>query len=377
MSQNSLKINFIIPFKSLTGGIKVVLEYANQLTDLGHEVTVIYPLLPYYFGDRKFSLRERWWQLRGLIANLIRGNRIHWFALKSKLKRVPWVANYFLPEGDIVVATAWPTAHSVAKLPAQKGRKFYFVQSYEIWHGPKDRIDASYRLPLKKIVIASWLKKLMQEKFGDDHSELITNGVNLTEFFNEDKRFHTPPRVLVMYHDLEIKGFNDALQAIELVRQHHPDLQLVVFGATAATGLPSGTEFHLKPMGEALRRLYCSCDIFVSASWLEGCQLPPMEAMACQCAVVASNVGGIPDYAIAGETALVFEPKDIRGMADQIIYLLDHPEELKRISLAGYNHIRNFTWEKCARKMERIFLDELGLSNAGQDQVAIWQNRDR
>lgn len=362
MPKKSLKINFIIPFKSLTGGIKVVLEYANQLTDLGHEVIVIYPLVPYYFGNKRFCLKDRWWQLRGLIANLIRGNRIHWFALKAKLKRVPWVANYFLPDADIVVATAWPTAHSVANLSARKGHKFYFVQSYEIWQGPKDRIDASYRLPFKKIVIASWLKKLMCEKFGDDQAELITNGVNLTEFFNEDKQFNQPPRVLVMYHDLEIKGFADALQAIELVRKRHPVFQLVVFGATAATGLPREAEFHLKPMGETLRRLYCSCDIFVSPSWLEGCQLPPMEAMACQCAVVASNVGGIPDYAIAGETALVFEPKDIRAMADHIVYLLEHPDELKRVALAGYHHINNFTWEKCASKMERIFLDELILS---------------
>ncbi len=362
MPPKSLKINFIIPFKSLTGGIKVVLEYANQLTELGHEVKVIYPFIPYYFGEKKFNFKDRWWQLRGLLANAIRGNRIHWFKLKAKLTRIPWITDYFLPDADIVVATAWPTAHSVAKLSNNKGRKFYLIQGYEIWQGPKDRIDASYRLPLKKIVISSWLKKVMQEKFGDDCVQLIGNGVNLEEFYNEDKRFNHPPRVLLMYHDLEIKGFKDAMQAIQLVRHKRPDFKLVMFGAKSGNGLPKDGEFHLKPVGEQLRRLYCSCDIFASASWLEGCQLPPMEAMACQCAVVASNVGGIPEYAIAGETALVFEPRDIRTMANHIIYLLDHPEELKRISFAGYNHIKNFTWETCASKMERFFLDELNES---------------
>ncbi|MBN2090302.1 glycosyltransferase family 4 protein [candidate division KSB1 bacterium] len=358
MLKKSLKINLIIPFKSLTGGIKVVLEYANQLTDLGHEVRIIYPLIPYYFGEKKFNFKDRWWQMRGLLANLIRGNRIQWFKLKAKLTRVPWIANHFLSDADIVVATAWPTAYSVSKFSNTKGRKFYFVQGYEIWQGPKDRIDASYRLPLHKIVIASWLKKFMQEKFGDVDVPLISNGVNLKEFYNENKQFNSPPRLLLMHHDLEIKGFKDALQAIKLVQDNHPDFKLVVFGAKSASDLPRDAEFHLKPMGEELRQLYCSCDIFISASWLEGCQLPPMEAMACQCAVVASHVGGIPDYAIAGETALVFEPKDIRAMADHIIYFLDHSEELKRISLAGYHHIKHFTWEKCAQKIESVFLNE-------------------
>ena len=54
-----------------------------------------------------------------------------------------------------------------------------------------------------------------------------------------------------------------------------------------------------------IRNIYNSCDVFLSPSWAEGSQAPPMEAMACGCAVLATNVGGIPDYAIAGETAAV------------------------------------------------------------------------
>jgi glycosyltransferase involved in cell wall biosynthesis len=132
-----------------------------------------------------------------------------------------------------------------------------------------------------------------------------------------------------------------------------------MFGTKRASDIPEGVQFLLKPFGEKLRKLYCSSDIFVSPSWSEGCQLPPMEAMACQCAVVASNVGGIPDYAIPGKTALIFEPHDILEMARHILYLLENPDELKRISFAGYEHIKYFTWEKAAQKMEQIFLNAL------------------
>lgn len=359
MEPRKLKINFILPFKSLNGGVKVVLEYANHLTALDHCVTIIYPLIPYFFGKKKFSLKDRWWQVRGFLANLIRGNKIQWFDLKAKLIRVPWIAERFLQEADIIVATAWITAYSVAKLSRAKGEKFYFIQGYETWHGQVEKVENSYRLPLKKIVIASWLKRLMEKKFGDRDVPLITNGVNLTHFFNDGKKFNRPPRILLMHHEAEFKGVKDALNALEIVRKRKPDIKVILFGTKKASAIPEGVEFHLKPFGENLRQLYCSSDIFISPGWIEGCQLPPMEAMACQCAVVASNVGGIPDYAIPGETALVFEPRDLQAMADHIIHLLENPDELKRISFAGYEHIKHFTWDCAAKKMEQIFLDAL------------------
>ncbi|MCU0644038.1 MAG: glycosyltransferase family 4 protein, partial [bacterium] len=235
----------------------------------------------------------------------------------------------------------------------------YFIQGYETWQGQIEKVDNSYRLPLKKIVIASWLKKLMEEKFGDADVPLITNAVNLAHFFNEDKRFNSPARILLMHHEAEYKGMNDALKALEIVKSNKPDVEIIMFGTKKPADIPNGIEFHLKPYGEKLRQLYCSSDIFVSPSWSEGCQLPPMEAMACQCAVVASNVGGIPDYSIPGKTALVFEPRDIQTMANHIIYLLENPDELKRISFAGYQHIKHFTWDHTAQKMEQIFLNAL------------------
>ena len=323
--------------------------------DRGHYVTIIYPLLPYYFGEKNLNLKERYWQLRGLLSNLIRGNKIDWFPLKANLIRVPWISDFFFPKNDIVVATAWPTAYSVYKLHKSKGMKFYFIQHHEIWKGPIQKIENSYRLPLFQIVIASWLKRLTEDKYNNKNAVTINNGVSFKSFYNDYKNFNKIPCLLIMYHQLEWKGLKDAFEAIELVRSKHPNIKLVMFGTKKGKDIPNYVEFHLKPTLIELRELYSSCDIFISASWVEGCQLPPMEAMACKCAVVASNVGGIPDYAVAGKTALVFEPKDVQTMAQLIIKLIENPNELKRISYAGYNHIKNFTWEKATNKLEAIF----------------------
>ncbi len=354
-----LKINFVLPFISLTGGVKIVLEYANRLTERGHYVTVIYPLIPYYFSENSFEIKDHYWRMRGLAANLVRGNHIDWFPLKAKLNRIPWFSDRFLPDGDVVVATAWPTSYSVHRMSKSKGLKFYFIQGYEIWQGHNQEIDNSYRLPFKQLVIASWLKELMQKKFKRETPYQITNGINTEHFYNKNKKFNSHPRLLLMYDKSEWKGFSDGLEAIKIVKKKYPEIKLVIFGTRKGKNIPREAEFYHKPSLEKLRELYNTSDIFISPSWTEGCQLPPMEAMACKCAVVASNVGGIPDYAIAGKTARIFEPRDIQSMAQHIIDLLDKPEELKRMSHAGYEHIINFSWSKATDRLEKVFYAEL------------------
>ena len=93
-----------------------------------------------------------------------------------------------------------------------------------------------------------------------------------------------------------------------------------------------------------------------------------MEAMACKCAVVATDVGGIPDYAIKGKTALICEPKDINTMTKHVIGLLDNPDQLMKFSRAGYKHIKQFTWERAVSKLERVFQKHLSQDSNGKIQ---------
>ena len=59
--------------------------------------------------------------------------------------------------------------------PPHAGAKFYFVQHYEsLYHGEPARVDATYALPLKKIVISTWLRDIMKERFGSAAEILVT-----------------------------------------------------------------------------------------------------------------------------------------------------------------------------------------------------------
>lgn len=42
-----------------------------------------------------------------------------------------------MPNADYIIATAWPTAYDVAKLSDKKGKKYYFIQDFEVWDDKK------------------------------------------------------------------------------------------------------------------------------------------------------------------------------------------------------------------------------------------------
>ena len=98
--------------------------------------------------------------------------------------------------------------------------------------------------------------------------------------------------------------------------------------------------------------MYCSSSVYVVPSWVEGSQLPPMEAMACGCAVVATGVGGIVDYAVPEVTALVSSPMNPEALAFNIARLLGDEKLLKEIAVAGRKHIEQFTWAKATELLE-------------------------
>lgn len=393
-----MKITFVLPGtgNSVAGGMRVVYEYANRLKERGHEVNVIYPLIPPITSDSSLkSFRD---QTVGALKNLKRGNKISWFHLEARLIRAASISPKIVklversvPDADVVVATSWETAYFVNKLKKSKGEKFYFIQHYEIWNmwydeelwrkaeslekDPnklclamhdvvpadaklrkiKSLVDATYKMPLTKITISSWLRDLLEVKFKEKVEGVIINGVNFETFYKQTTN-RREKKILMPYRPAKDKGTEDGIKAFIIVKEKHPNVKFVLYGVASKEQVPDWITKCGMVSDNELKELYNSSEIFVLPSWVEGFGLPPMEAMACGCAVVATNVGGIPDYAIAGETAMVSPPRNSEALAENIIELLENEEKLRKIAEAGHKHIQQFTWERATDQMEQIFL---------------------
>jgi len=356
-----MKITFVLHTIQISGGHKAIYEFSNHLHNLGHNVSIVYPLIATGSGTKWYNFGNLSGRIIKTFKRLLQSNHIDWFDLKASLIRTPTLAEKHIPDADIVVATWWETAYWVKRYSMNKGKKFYLVQHYEIWGGPKERVDQSYRLGLRNIVHSTWLKKILCNKLNAEIDALIPHAPDLDHFYPETirKNDHTI-RLLMPYRRIKWKGVDDGIRAYEIVKQKYPDVQLVMFGPDSAKDLPYPVEFHKRPSNPELRRIYNSCDIFIFPSHKEGFGMPPMEAMVCKCAVVTTDVGAVSDYTIPGKTALVSPPHSPEGLAKNIIMLVENHQLRKRIAEAGYKHIvENFSWHKATKSLEQSFKNAL------------------
>jgi glycosyltransferase involved in cell wall biosynthesis len=322
--------------------VRAILTYADRLAARGHAVTLLVPA--------RRAWRAAWLNARGAGPDWMPGFR----------PRVRWVARWeprALPDGDVVLATAWQSAPPVAAAPARCGRKFYLVQHYEsLYHGAPEAVDATYRLPLAKIVISSWLADVMRERFGAA-CEVIVTPVDRALFHRVAVEVTTSrPRVLMLHHEYAWKGVADGLEAVARVRARVPGLRLVGFGVKPPRARLPYDEFHADPPQERLAALYSGCDIYLCPSWDEGLGMPPMEAMACGAALVTYDNGGCRDYARHGETALVARRRDVADLAAQLERMAADAALRARLAGAGAALVTGaFDWERAVARLEACF----------------------
>lgn len=104
---------------------------------------------------------------------------------------------------------------------------------------------------------------------------------------------------------------------------------------------------------EDLAALYSSCRVFIYPSLYEGFGLPPLEAMACGAPVITSSIPSIKE--VLGRSAQLVEPTDSRALARAMVRLLEDEGTREKLSLAGRERAREFTWEKTARQTLELY----------------------
>jgi len=358
-----VKITFVLPgfVARPVGGFAVVYRYANELSRRGHLVTIVHPR----FVDtspRGVNWGKSWlWQFMALLTR-DRG-RPPWFeldeAVATRLTRK--ILPYALPRADAVFATARNTAFPVAQLPKSRGTKFYLIQGYENWDRSDAEVNATWRLPLHKVVIARWLKEIGVELGEADHLTYIPNGVDGSEFplkvLPEDR---DPNTIGLLAHEAELKRTADGVAAISLVREEFPKATLTLFGvAPRPAWLPGWASYVENPSHQRLSQLYNSFAIFLHTSATEGFPLPPAEAMLSGCALVAAANRGVQEYAIDGRTALLAPIRDPAALAQRVRSLLLDPELRCRLARNGRDVIGGFTWDRAVEAMEAMLRERV------------------
>lgn len=349
-----MRITFVLPFAGLQGGIRVLAIYAERLAQRGHQVVVV--STPRFVSIRsrvKSLLHGRGWAIHDEPSYF---DSVH--VEHRILEQARPVVDADVPDADVVVATYYTTAYGVQHLSPSKGAKAIFIQGYELEKAKmKPKLDATWRMPLHKIIISKWLVQLAQEQFGDSIVSHIPNSVDLNQFHAVARGKGAAPTVGLLYHHSPLKGVAVSLKALNLVAAAIPSLRVVSFGTeqpVLGLRLPPFAEFHYRPPQDMLRSLYAECDVWLCGSNTEGFHLPPLEAMACRCPVVSTRVGGPLDIIEDGVNGYLVDRKDVGALADRVLRVLRLPDEhWRKMSDAAYCSATRFTWDDATRLFEQ------------------------
>lgn len=107
---------------------------------------------------------------------------------------------------------------------------------------------------------------------------------------------------------------------------------------------------------EDLRKLYVACDLFVLPSLTEAAPQVIIEAMSSGKPVIGTKVGAIPTQIMEGKNGFLIDPADERQLAEKIKYLINNPDERKRMGDYGRKLAEEeFDWSKITGRLLQVY----------------------
>jgi glycosyltransferase involved in cell wall biosynthesis len=173
------------------------------------------------------------------------------------------------------------------------------------------------------------------------------------------------------------KNFEAVVRAIGLAVLSHP-IQAIVCGdgplrsrieeLVAETGLSD----RVRSVGYAanLWSLMKRANLTVSVSWFEGTPNVVLEAMACGCPLVVSDIAAHREF-LDEQAAILVDPRDSRQIADAMIEVLDDPEAAARRARVAYDRVQRYSVSAIAREYADLYQELADSRRRGVTRVAL------
>lgn len=347
-----MKINIVLPSFpiQMTGGFKIIFEYANALAANGHDIALYFVIqLPHDRPHRPtiyLYLKSLWLKKR----------RPSWFTLDSSIRTqsILRLNKNSIRDADALLCTNCLVALELKNLPPCKGTTFNLIQDYEDWILPQnDLLNESFRTAAHNIVIADYLVPLV-ENVTKKRPHVLYNAYRPEQFhITTPIAGRQPHRVAMLWHEMPKKGCNYGIEALRICRERFPDLEVELFGIYSNPNFDERW-IHYTQQPDNLCALYNSVAIFLTPSLNEGWGLTATEAMACGCALVCTDTDGLRVFAHEGKTALLAPPADAEALANRLCELLVNNTLRQQIAQSGSEYIQRFTWKRAVTQLEQI-----------------------
>lgn len=258
--------------------------------------------------------------------------------------------------------------------------RYFDLKGYGVFiHRPnlRDRLYLSLdykgvKKAVRVIAVSHTTKRDLIQHLGipEERITVVYEGIDHQVFHPVERRVVNYPYLLFVGSEHPRKNFAGLLKAFKKLKSEDrfKDLKLVKVGEAGGPEADFRTQtlqlihdlelsqdvvFTGHVAEEDLPAYYSGAECFILPSFYEGFGFPPLEAMACGCPVIVSNVASLPE--LVGDAAMLIDPHDITSMA-KALYLILSDECLKKNLISkGLERARHFSWEKAARETLKVY----------------------
>lgn len=185
-------------------------------------------------------------------------------------------------------------------------------------------------------------------KFSKHRMKHVHHGIRIP--LNEKgKLLKGNPKILMVGRLVQIKGHIYLIQALPAIIKKFPELKVIIAGEgpiknqliTQANNL--NVFDHIEFVGFTAPRTYSSqCQLMVLPSLFESFGLVYIESFALKIPVIAFDTQAANEIIEHNKTGILVEKEDVNALAEKIIYLLESPEERKRIAENAYQRFETY-----------------------------------
>jgi len=224
------------------------------------------------------------------------------------------------------------------------------------------------------VAVANEVKRdMLRYKIPEDKIRVIDNGIALERFekLAETKNmknqlgFEEKIRIIGTIGNLGTeKGHIYLLEAAKQILDVVKDLKFLIIGdgrlrkQLEEKSEELGIKKHVIFTGQRkdIPELLMAMDIFVLPSIKEGLPIALLEAMAAKRPVIATRVGAIPKVIENKNTGILVEPKDVTGLRDAIMNLLNDPGRMNLFAREGFNRVCiNFSSDEMGKNYLKLY----------------------
>ncbi|MEK6647250.1 MAG: glycosyltransferase family 1 protein [Candidatus Firestonebacteria bacterium] len=340
-------LNLLKEFAKLNTKTKflvIVNDYAKQYLD-----KIIFP--------QNFSIKyvtnlmSSDFRFIGLSLRLLYSNLLSIKYRDSLIFNTSQLESIFIPCRQVI------TVHDIIPLLFKKFHKKHYIYF-------KYFLKFAFKNVSAIITPSSHTKSLLEDFYNIPSEKIyvVHNGIQ-DDYLNEKKDFIHNKGNYILYcgRIAPTKNITGLIKAFNMIKEKL-DYKLIIVGGgyeklineIASLGLLNDKIIFKGYIdNDEMVNLYKKASCFVFPSLYEGFGFPPLEAMACGCPVVVSNVSSLPE--ICGNAAYYIDPNNVESIADGICKVLTDANLRKTLIQNGLERVKLFTWENTAKEIMKVF----------------------